>query len=428
MLFEFNLGNTYYNLNNEDILDTPLVKKLQNLLRNADRFSDSVILHDMVYTHCLALHQRLLHDANITKDTALKVPIIYSLTGYNARRFLNPLKRIDDTFDFMVGLNLRGISAHLTYENGNLVHVHDTNGVDILDSIRPILELRNLMYLEGFADLNVVTLPIAFVVADENRELVYNWNNNAVANISSAYLLLQHANDPDAPIECLDYVVYNFADEELVFSTYSDRIAYLENMGLPVTPYWVIDSETYATLKEDLGNIIEDCLSEFAIENYDYYVEGLRFDLDDTNLFNWLNADNTTEYYYGKGDFRVNTTDTKLYSAYVQTILWQGDTYKQPYAIIGQLPDITYFEEPDAPNYIEDITKVQNMTDLGVTIGDKTITQIPLYNKGLMWYLNAFKGNQINFKYTKDLGVLLCDNNGNVFIEEYVKRNLFLER
>ena len=151
---------------------------------------------------------------------------------------------------------------------------------------------------------------------------------------------------------------------------------------------------------------------------YDYYSDGVVFELNDRDLFREMGSDGT-KYKYGNIALKVDYWKQDFYTGVVQTILWtKGKSKLSPVAIVSEDADMIRFKDYGDHAYITSIDEIDNPKELGVlTAGGNKVTRVPLYEPNNMLMLQAYKGEVVNFRYGGESGVIPCFPDGTPLVE-----------
>ena len=226
----------------------------------------------------------------------------------------------------------------------------------------------------------------------------------------------------------LNFIAFDLVAEGFSFTSKTDLFQYLEELGFEIPLYWNLEALSRESLLEDLPSIVSDCELEVRStdvqEGYNYDTDGLILAVDDMNYFNKLGK-SPQRYYYGNINLKIGYWKQTLYKGYIQTILWKSSKNKmQPYAVIGNKPNIIEYEDLGEYTYIFDYDNVVNKRSLGVEIQDKKVLEVPLFNPSTILRLDAYVGTQLLFIDNPIMGILPCFEDGRVLLDGYIKNIL----
>lgn len=367
-------------------------------------------------------------DIDTTDDVFVANPMysIQTVKSFDCKELMDFVRRLPDEtpFNAHVSFKENGFGIRLVYANGELVkartRARSSAGRDITPQLQTILgDMVSIPDLEG---MDLCEIRGELVVPMYNMETARGYN----PDIKSPFTAVSSMSKDSATPEMwglLRFVAYDFKAEDFSFYTKEEMYTYIEELGFETPSSWLIEDLTKETLLDDLHGIVEDCEQE--AEDYDYYTDGLVFEVDDRELFNSL-GDNGSNYKYGNIALKVGYWKQDLYSGFVQTIVWMRGTSKlSPVAIIADEPDMIEFEDYGEHLYVGDIKEISNYKDLGVlTAGGNKVRRVPLYEPSNILALDATKGNLLCFRYGGEAGVVPCFPDGTTLIDGRVKQEL----
>ena len=367
-------------------------------------------------------------DIDTTDDVFVANPMysIQTVKSFDCKELMDFVRRLPDetSFNAHVSFKENGFGIRLVYANGELVkartRARSSAGRDITPQLQTILgDMVSIPDLEG---MDLCEIRGELVLPMYNMETARGYN----PDIKSPFTAVSSMSKDSATPEMwglLRFVAYDFKAEDFSFYTKEEMYTYIEELGFETPSSWLIEDLTKETLLDDLHGIVEDCEQE--AEDYDYYTDGLVFEVDDRELFNSL-GDNGSNYKYGNIALKVGYWKQDLYSGFVQTIVWMRGTSKlSPVAIIADEPDMIEFEDYGEHLYVGDIKEISNYKDLGVlTAGGNKVRRVPLYEPSNILALDATKGNLLCFRYGGEAGVVPCFPDGTTLIDGRVKQEL----
>lgn len=280
---------------------------------------------------------------------------ILSIDNLNSSILDNYIKRLPDVpFSAHISTKIDGEQVRLVYKEGNLIKAFNRNDNEV--EVKTIL--NDLITLDDINGLDYA--EIRGIIADNN------------------------------------FIAYDFVGDDVEFESKQELYDYLEELGFEVPLYWVVDDLTNVTLKTELKGIVSDCEIEITadeennISGYPYKTSGLVFTLNDYEMSKEIG---TFGNKFDLSSIVLNVFTKEVFSGVIQTILWKQDIEElKPYALIANDIDVI-----DVEPYIFDINKISNIEDLGVSVNNTVITEVPLYDASNMIKLDAYVGNSIYF-------------------------------
>lgn len=346
--------------------------------------------------------------------------------------------------DFVKRLPEGDFEAHISCkENGHGVRVvycyglledatsrgRSTAGRNITRQMNLILDKNNLSNIEAIADMDMIEIRGEVVLPLNKLGDARQYNPNIVSAFTGVSSMLRDSASEEET-QLLDFVAYKVVSDELVFETKAQEYEFLEELGFTTPLYWLVDGLNKDTLLETLPSIVSDCESEVMQDangegGYEYYTDGLVFELNNRELFKDMGSDGK-KYNLGNVALKVGYWQQDMYSGYIQTILWtDGKTKYSPVAIIADDIDVAEFVDGSAVDYISSQKEIENWKDLGVlTAGGNKVRRVPLYEPNNMIMLDAYVGNPLYFRYGGEAGVVPCFPDGTPLLDGKIKSAL----
>lgn len=438
---------SYCDMNGEEALDSSQVERLENFIYQCNKAmnTDGIpLVADAIYDRLYEILKAVnpdskflkelwsdtdaepLSEDDLSKDVfrhLVKSPMqsICTCKDFNCQELLDFVNRLPSNtpFNAHVSCKENGHGIRIVYTYGELAdatsRARSSGGHNITKQLRVILRKQGLESIPAFADIDVVEIRGEVVLPFTNLPTARQYNPDIASAFSGVSSMLRDSAS-DEENELLDFVAYKILIDGQEFSTKSAEYDYIESLGFITPLYWLIEGLTKETLLEELPDIVKDCEQEVVSTEdnigYDYYTDGLVFEIDDRDLFYSLGSD--SKYNYGNVALKVGYWKQDLLSGYVQCILWtDGKVKYSPVAIVAEEPYLVEFEDMEEHTYISSQSEISNWKELGVaTQSGNRVRRIPLYEPNNIAILDAFVGSIIHFRYGGEAGVVPCFSDG----------------
>lgn len=452
----------YCDLNGIDALDSSQVEQLENYIYKCNQAmaaGDTPLVVDAIYDRMCEILKKVNPEAEVLKElwsdaddtiaqdeldrdvyTLLKkypMMSICTCKSYDCQELQDFINRLPDNtlFDAHISCKENGHGVRLVYCNGVLTdatsRMRASGGHNITKQLNVILEKSGLTEIDYLSEYPMVEIRGEVVLPLDKLSEARSYNPDIVSAFSGvASMLRDSASDEEHSL--LEFVAYKVVSDDIDFNTKQEEYDYLEEMGFTTPLYWIVQDLTKETLLDELPQIVADCeqevvQDEYGSEGYEYYTDGLVFEINDRKLFKSLGSDGR-KYNYGNIALKVGFWQQDLYYGYVQTILWtDGKTKYSPVAIIADEPDMIYFEDGYEKPYVTSIKEIENWKELGVvTAGGNKVRRVPLYEPNNMLILDAYIGQLVYFRYGGEAGVVPCFSDGTPLSDGKI-RQMFTE-
>lgn len=452
----------YCDLNGIDALDSSQVEQLENYIYKCNQAmaaGDTPLVVDAIYDRMCEILKKVNPEAEVLKElwsdaddtiaqdeldrdvyTLLKkypMMSICTCKSYDCQELQDFINRLPDNtpFDAHISCKENGHGVRLVYCNGILTdatsRMRASGGHNITKQLNVILEKSGLTEIDYLSEYSMVEIRGEVVLPLDKLSEARSYNPDIVSAFSGvASMLRDSASDEEHSL--LEFVAYKVVSDDIDFNTKQEEYDYLEEMGFTTPLYWIVQDLTKETLLDELPQIVADCeqevvQDEYGSEGYEYYTDGLVFEINDRKLFKSLGSDGR-KYNYGNIALKVGFWQQDLYYGYVQTILWtDGKTKYSPVAIIADEPDMIYFEDGYEKPYVTSIKEIENWKELGVvTSGGNKVRRVPLYEPNNMLILDAYIGQLVYFRYGGEAGVVPCFSDGTPLSDGKI-RQMFTE-
>lgn len=450
---------SYCDMNGEEALDSSQVERLENYIYQCNKAmsTDGIpLVADAIYDRLYEILKAVNPDSKFLKELwsdadedeipaedlqsdlykhLRKSPMqsICTCKSLDCQELMDFVKRLPDNtpFDAHVSCKENGHGIRLVYSYGYLEdatsRARRSAGHNITKQLGVILRKQGLESIPEFADIDVVEIRGEVVLPFSNLQKARQFNPDIASAFSGVSSMLRDSASEEEN-ELLDFVAYKVLIDGQEFRTKSDEYDYLENLGFTTPLYWQIQNLTKETLLDELPDIVADCEREVVRteENtgYDYYTDGLVFEIDDRELFYSLGGD--SKYNYGNVALKVGFWKQDMLSGYVQCIMWtDGKVKYSPVAIVAEEPYLVEFEDMEEHAYIKSQKEISNWKELGVaTQNGNKVRRIPLYEPNNIAILDAFVGSIIHFRYGGEAGVVPCFSDGTPLAEGRIAQML----
>lgn len=448
----------FCDMNGVDALDSDQVEKLENYIFqcNTAMNGDGVpLVVDAIYDRLVEILKqvnpssdilgKLWSDDEVPQEDMSKdiyrllkeepMRSICTCKSYDCQELQDFIKRLPDNvvFDAHASCKENGHGIRLVYSYGLLEdatsRARNSAGHNLTSQMNIVLGKTETENIDQLSELDMIEIRGEIVLPFSNMKRAREFNPDIVSPFSGVSSMLRDSASREET-ELLDFVAYKFIGDDFNFQTKEEEYAFLEDLGFTTPLSWVIPNLSKDTLLDELPQIIQDCEdqvkpNEDGSGGYEYFTDGIVFEINDRDLFNSLGSDGK-KYNYGNIALKVGYWKQDLYSGFVQTILWTDGKQKySPVAIIAEDVNIVEFEDCEDRDYITSIKEISNWKELGVvTAGGNRVRRVPLYEPNNMVILDAYKDNIIFFRYGGEAGVVPCFADGTPLAEGKIKQLL----
>lgn len=437
----------YCDLNGVEALDSEQVERLEDYIYKCNEAMSNVdgvpLVADAVYDKMCEILKQVNPDAEVlgevwgddaVSEEDLQEKDIFKLLRAEPMRSICTCKSFDceELKDFVDRLPDGDFDAHISCkENGHGIRIvycyglledatsraRSSAGHNITRQLGIILGRDGLDNLEDLCETDIVEIRGEVVLPFSNLNKARSFNPEIVSAFSGVSSMLRDS-ATEEETNLLSFVAYKAIIEGVEFATKEEEYTFLENLGFTTPLSWVVPGLNKETLLDELPAIVADCEAEVKPDEngtggYEFYTDGLVFEVNDRAIFKAMGSDGK-KYNYGNVALKVGYWQQDLYSGFIQTILWtDGKTKYSPVAIIGDDIDMATYEDGFNKPYITSIKEIDNWKELGVvTAGGNKVRRVPLYEPNNMVLLNAYVGELINFRYGGEAGVVPCFPDG----------------
>lgn len=437
----------FCDLNGIEALTSTQLEQLENIIRRCQNSTNEgdMIVSDAVYDRLMGILRETIPDSELVtqiwedggeeefdnyddvfdRNPMFSIQTVKSLDCKEMRTFIQMLPQ--GVFDVHVSFKENGFGIRLVYSYGELIkartRARSSQGKDITRQLQVVL--GDLTFVEALSTIELCEIRGELLVSLSNFERAREFNPDVKSPFTAVSSMVKESASEEM-WGLLSFVGYEAISDDLYFDTKTAMYDFIQDeCGFEVPIYWTIDGISADTLLDDLRDgIIPDC--ESAVEDYDYYTDGLVLEIDDRQLFQQM-GDNGTNYRFGNVALKVSFWEQNIYSGYVQTIVWKrGKVKLSPVAIVAEEPDMIEFTDYEYHPYVTDFKAIANIDELGIlTSGGNTVKRIPLYEPANILVLDATPGNLLNFRYGGESGVTPCMADGTPLVEGKIKQSMY---
>lgn len=439
----------FCDLNGVEALDSSQVEKLERIIEACNNSANKgeQLVVDAIYDRLMEILRQVAPESELCKyiwedsseeldenddsDRLFLANPMYSIRtckSYNCDEILDFVKRLPDNKEFEAHISIKenGHGIRVVFKNGELYkarsRARSSAGRDLTHQASIFLEELGVDSIPDLEGMDYCEVRGEMVLPFSNLEKAKKFNPD-IKSAFSAVASMSRDSATDDEIRLLRFVAYSIYSDDLDFVSKEDEYSYLESLGFETPMSWVVGGLTKDTLLEELPSIVADC--EEAVKpddsgqnGYDYYSDGVVFELNDRDLFREMGSDGT-KYKYGNIALKVDYWKQDFYTGVVQTILWtKGKSKLSPVAIVSEEADMIRFKDYGDHAYITSLDEIDNPKELGVlTAGGNKVTRVPLYEPNNMLMLQAYKGEIVNFRYGGESGVIPCFPDGTPLVD-----------
>lgn len=444
----------FCDLNGTEALESDQVEQLERIIERCNEATNNgeQLVVDAIYDRLMEILRKVNPDSELCKyiweDTAEDLDTsdesdkhfianpMYSIRtckSYDCDELQDFVKRLpeNESFELHASIKENGHGIRIIYKDGVLYkarsRARSSAGRDLTRQAEVFLKEAGLYEIPDLEDFGYVEVRGEMLVPFENLSEAKTYNPE-IKSAFSAVASMSRDSASEEEMKLLKFVAYKIFVDDIDFKTKEEEYDYLQDLGFETPLAWVISDITKDTILEELPDIISDCENEVKPDNmgengYDYYSDGVVVEVNSRRIFNSMGGDGT-KYRYGNVAMKVDYWKQDFYTGYVQTILWtKGKSKLSPVAIVAEEPNMIEFEDMGDHPYITSIDEIENPKDLGVlTAGGNKVTRVPLYEPNNMLLLEAYTGEQVNFRYGGEAGVVPCFKDGTPLVDGKLKQ------
>ena len=299
-------------------------------------------------------------------------------------KFKEVLRDIGHPIDMVASIKENGHGVRAVYLNGHLYNGSTRGrykkGRDITRHLKAVLP----NFVEAWRNIKIVEVRGEMLVSIANFEK--HLQGTLKTPLSSVTSLIRES-ATDEEIKLLDMVCYKVisSDGSLEFETLYEEFEHLHKNGFKIPEV----ARIQGVYPENLDNVVNTVLQYFEglMDNHKiaYSCDGLVFAINDNSIF----------YSMGKSGNAWNSNFALKMGRY-----WESNIYSSTIVEVQFIPGKSYMT-PKA--IVEPV----------VTANGAEVTNVPLYNIGVMERYHYVPGEKIFFRFGGETGVTTCDYLGN---------------
>ena len=315
----------------------------------------------------------------------------YGMTSITTVTSLDELYKFKQTLDnighpvtLTLSVKENGHGVRAVYVNGHLysgsTRGRYKKGRDITRHLKAMLP----NYVDAWRNIKIVEVRGEVLVKISTfEEKLKGTLKTPLSSVTS--LIRDSATDEE--IKLLDMLCYKViaSDDSLEFETLYDEFKHLNDNGFKIPVVARIPDVTSDNLDENVEiglNFFEGLMDDGKLE---YACDGIVFAINDNNTF-YSTGKNGNAW---NGNFALKMGkywESNVYSAVIKEVVFiPGKSYMTPKAVIDPVKTVTGAE----------------------------VTNVPLYNIGVMERYKYIPGETIYFRFGGEVGVITCDVYGN---------------
>lgn len=199
----------------------------------------------------------------------------------------------------------------------------------------------------------------------------------------SAVTSLSRESATESDIKMLSFRAYQIFSDDLDFDNLSDKFSFLSNCGFNTPFAIVVNDVSYEEFDEAIDGIIEAFTNKVESGGITYDNDGIVVAINNVEEFNSLGNEGNTML--GNFALKVGHWEQNVYSAKIISVEWcYGKRYITPKAIVEGV----------------------------ITRNGAKVTNVPLYNLGVMQDNSYYPGHDVYFKFGGETGVTLTRPDG----------------
>lgn len=313
---------------------------------------------------------------------------IHTIDGISRESLSNMIDVIElagGKADLFASLKQNGHATRAVYNYGRLVggttRGRYRKGRDISAHLKHMLPNE----IEGFKSMPLVELRGEAVVTKTtfDEKLKATGLKTPLSSVTS--MLRDSATDYEMGL--LQFIGYKCLPSEKEFrpKTLSSEYAILEKCGIKTPPHVLIKGVTADSLVETINYLVEYFEDVVETQGYDIDCDGIVVAVDNNDIFYLGGRDGNA----WKGNCAVK-----------EGRIWQSSIYEST---------IIEVQFKYGKKYITPVAIIEPV----VCKNGATVTNVPLYNVGVMDRYGLFTGQSVHFRFGGETGVTLCDEFGN---------------
>lgn len=281
--------------------------------------------------------------------------------------------------NLMASSKINGYGVRLVYKYGRLISA-STRGR--YKKGRDITRHMKIVAPELIDDL--VEVPLAEIRGELYVDLnTFESIRHIVKTPLSAVTSLSRESATESDIKMLSFRAYQIFSDDLEFENLSDKFMFLTSCGFNTPFGMTINDISYDEFDEAIDGIIEAFTQKVESGAIDYDNDGIVVAINNVEEFNSLGNEGNTML--GNFALKVGHWEQNVYSARIVSVEWcYGKRYITPKAIVDGV----------------------------ITRNGAKVTNVPLYNLGVMQDNSYYPGHDVYFKFGGETGVTLTRPDG----------------
>lgn len=309
---------------------------------------------------------------------------ITTITDYDELyKFANTIAEVGHPVDLMASIKENGHGVRAVYLNGHLYNGSTRGrykkGRDITRHLKAVLP----NHVKAWENIKIVEVRGEMLVAIDTFEK--HLKNTLKTPLSSVTSLIRDSVTEDE-LKYLSMVCYKViaSNGELEFDTLWDEFEHLEKNGFETPQKAKITGVTAGNLQSSVERVLKYFEGLMDKNEIKFSCDGIVFAINDNNTF-YSTGKNGNAW---NGNFALKMGKywaSNIYSSTIEEVIFiPGKSYMTPKAVITPV----------------------------VTANGAEVTNVPLYNIGVMERYGYTPGKAIFFRFGGETGVTLCDYNG----------------
>lgn len=364
----------------EPMVEDSVYDAYRKLLEQVNPDSKVLTHNNEIYEEKLDKYDKLLEEYGMSS--------IHTIGGIEESELKNMLDVIElggGEVELFASLKQNGHATRAVYSYGKLVSASTRGrykkGRDITRHMRHMIPVE----IQGFKSMPLVELRGEAVVTKGDFEQ-YLKGAGLKTPLSSVTSMLR-GSASDNEISFLKFVGYKVIPSEKQYrpKKLSNEFAVLESCGIKTPPHVVVKGVTADNLVDTIDYLVEHFEKVVLESGYDIDCDGIVVAVNDNDLFYSAGRDGNT----WKGNCAVK-----------EGMLWQSSIYS------SKVLEVNF---QHGKKYMTPVAVVEPV----VCRNGATVTNVPLYNVGVMDRYGIYTGSTVHFKFGGETGVTLCDEFGN---------------
>lgn len=281
--------------------------------------------------------------------------------------------------NLMASSKINGYGVRVVYKYGRLISA-STRGR--YKKGRDITRHMKMVVPEIIDDL--IEVPLAEIRGELYVDLnTFESIRHIVKTPLSAVTSLSRESATESDIRMLSFRAYQIFSDDLDFDNLSDKFSFLSNCGFSTPFALVVNDVSYEEFDEAIDGIIDAFTSKVESGGINYDNDGIVVAINNVEEFNSLGNEGNTML--GNFALKVGHWEQNVYSAKIISVEWcYGKRYITPKAIVEGV----------------------------ITRNGAKVTNVPLYNLGVMQDNSYYPGHDVYFKFGGETGVTLTRPDG----------------